>query len=55
MTRLENEKAGLTMMGFSYASLTLKSKKDGIYLVYTVCKDADKGKSENETVDYQSS
>ncbi len=49
-TRLENEKAGLTMMGFSYANLTLKSKKDGIYLVYTVCKEADKGKPENETV-----
>jgi beta-xylosidase len=49
-TRLENEKAGLTMMGFSYASLTLKNKEDGIYLVYTVCKEADKGKPENETV-----
>jgi hypothetical protein len=24
---LENEKAGLTMMGFSYASITLKSQK----------------------------
>lgn len=49
-TKLENEKAGLTMMGFSYASLTLKSKKDGNYLIYTVCKDADKGKPENEAV-----
>ena len=47
---LENEKAGLTMMGFSYASITLKSKKDGIYLIYTVCKEADKGKPETETV-----
>ncbi len=47
--RLENEKAGLTVMGFSYASLTLKSKKDDIYLVFTVCKNADKGSSENET------
>jgi len=49
-TKLENEKAGLTMMGFSYVSLTLKSKKDGIYLVYTVCRDADKGKPESEVV-----
>ena len=49
-TKLENEKAGLTMMGFSYASITLKSKKDGIYLVYTVCKDANKEKPETETV-----
>jgi beta-xylosidase len=48
--RLENEKAGLTMMGFSYASLTLKSKKDGIWLVFTVCKGADKENAENETV-----
>ncbi len=47
-TKLENEKAGLTIMGFSYANLALKSKKDGIYLVYTVCKDAEKGKTEVE-------
>jgi beta-xylosidase len=47
--RLENEKAGLTVMGFSYANITLKSKKDGIYLVYTVCKDAEKGMKEKET------
>lgn len=49
-TKLENEKAGLTIMGFSYANLALKSKKDGIYLVHTLCKDADKNKAENETV-----
>ena len=47
-TKLENEKAGLTIMGFSYANLALKSKKDGIYLIYTVCKDAEKGKTEVE-------
>jgi beta-xylosidase len=45
---LENEKAGLTVMGFSYANLALKSKKDGVYLVYTICKDAQNGKSETE-------
>jgi beta-xylosidase len=49
-TRLENEKAGLAMMGYSCASVTLKNKKDGLYLVYTICKEADKGKPENETV-----
>lgn len=49
-TKLENEKAGLAIMGLSYANLALKSKKDGIYLVYSVCKDADKGNSEKETV-----
>lgn len=47
--KLENEKTGLTVMGFSYASIGLKSKKDGIYLVHTLCKDADKGKPEKET------
>lgn len=47
-TKIENEKAGLTVMGFSYASIALKSKKDGLYLVYTVCKDADNGKEEVE-------
>lgn len=49
-SRIENEKAGLTIMGFSYANLALKSKKDGINLVYTLCKDADKGKAENEKI-----
>lgn len=46
--KLENEKAGLVMMGQSYATISLKSKKDGIYLVYGVCKDAYKGNAENE-------
>jgi beta-xylosidase len=49
-TKLENEKAGLAIMGLSYANLALKSKKDGIYLVYSMCKDADKGKAEKEIV-----
>jgi beta-xylosidase len=48
-TRLENEKAGLVVMGFSYAGLALKSRKDGIYLVHTICKDAEKGKADKET------
>lgn len=46
--KLENEKAGLVMMGFSYAGLELKSKKDGIYLIYINCKDAVKGNAEKE-------
>jgi beta-xylosidase len=49
-TRLENEKAGLTIMGFSYANIGLKSKKDGVWLVYTVCKEANKEKREEETM-----
>ena len=48
-SRLENEKAGLVVMGFSYAGLALKSKKDGIYLVHTLCMDAEKGETEKET------
>lgn len=47
--KLENEKAGLTIMGFSYANIAIESKKDGNYLVYTLCKDAEKGKAETET------
>lgn len=46
--KLENEKAGLTVIGFSYANVALKSRKDGIYLVYTLGKDAEKGKPEVE-------
>jgi beta-xylosidase len=48
--KLENEKAGLTVMGFSYANLALKSKADGNYLIYTMGKDAAKGAGERETV-----
>ncbi|HSC37804.1 MAG TPA: glycoside hydrolase 43 family protein, partial [Chitinophagaceae bacterium] len=47
-THIENEKAGLTIMGFSYANIAVKSKKDGLWLVYTLCKDADQGKQEQE-------
>ena len=46
--KLENEKAGLTIMGFSYANVAVKSKKDGLHLVYTLCTDAEKGKAEEE-------
>jgi hypothetical protein len=35
-------------MGFSYANLSLKKKTDGVYLVYTICKDAQMGKGETE-------
>ena len=47
-TKLENERVGLVMMGQSYATLALRSKKDGVYLVYGLCKDAYKGTAENE-------
>ncbi len=48
--KIENEKAGLIVMGLSYASLGIKSKKDGNYLVYSLCKGANKGNSEAETI-----
>ncbi|WP_316802534.1 glycoside hydrolase 43 family protein [Pedobacter nototheniae] len=47
--KLENEKTGLVVMGRSYASIAVKRKKDGLYLVYSSCIGADKGKTENET------
>lgn len=49
-TKLENEKAGLVIMGYSYAGIGLLSKKDGIYLTNTVCKDAVKAKPETEKI-----
>src|SRR5688572_26498157 len=49
-TKLADEKAGLTVMGMSYANIAVKNKKDGIYLVHTECKNAEKGATETETV-----
>lgn len=46
--KLENEKTGLVVMGRSYAQISIKSKKDGLYLTHGVCQSADKGKTENE-------
>ncbi|GAB4044181.1 glycoside hydrolase family 43 protein [Spirosoma jeollabukense] len=48
--KLENEKAGLIIMGLSYANLALKSGRDGLALVYGVCKKASEGKAEEDTV-----
>ena len=48
--KLTNEQAGLIIMGMDYASLRLSSKKDGIYLSFVECKNADKGGIEEETV-----
>lgn len=47
--KLVSEKAGLVIMGYSYAGLAVKHKKEGNYLVYTSCKDAVKGTPEIET------
>ena len=48
--KLENEKAGLTIMGMSYADLALKKMKGKLYLIYGVCENAEKGSKENEKV-----
>jgi beta-xylosidase len=48
--KLENERTGLIIMGLSYANLVLNSGKDGVNLVYGVCKKASEGKPEVETV-----
>ncbi len=49
-TKLGNEKTGLVVMGYSYANISVKNLKDGNYLVYTVCKDAVKGKPATENI-----
>lgn len=46
--KLEEEKAGLIVMGRSYANLALKNKNGQISLVYTTCMGAAKGKKEQE-------
>jgi beta-xylosidase len=48
--KLQLERAGLTIMGLSYAAIGIKSFKDGNYLVYTVCKDAVSGEKEKEQI-----
>lgn len=46
--KLENEQTGLVIMGRSYAKISIKSKKDGLYLMFGICQSADKGKTESE-------
>ncbi|RYZ40070.1 MAG: glycosyl hydrolase 43 family protein, partial [Sphingobacteriales bacterium] len=47
-TKIENERSGLVVMGRSYARIFLKSSKDGLYLTYGLCENADKGAAETE-------
>lgn len=46
--KITGEKAGLTTMAMSYGNLALTTKKDGVYVVFTSCENADKGTSETE-------
>ena len=48
--KLKNERAGLAIMGLSYADINLVSKADGMYLIYGNCEDADKGKKKKNEV-----
>lgn len=48
--KLENERTGLILMGSNYASISVKSKAGEKILVYAVCKNADKGTPEEETI-----
>lgn len=42
------EKLGLTTMALSYAGISVKTKRDGQYIVFTTCQDADNGSKETE-------
>jgi len=48
--KLENEKAGLVIMGLSYAGIYLRSVKDGMELVQAVCMKASDDKQEKTMV-----
>lgn len=48
--KLENERAGLVILGLNYATVYIKSKADGLYLAYAVCDKADKGNIEKEQI-----
>lgn len=46
--KLQNEKAGLVILGLSYANIFIQNKADGLYLMQGVCQAADKGNSEKD-------
>ena len=48
--KLENEEAGLIILGQSYAALSLRNTKAGIEIVYNVRKEAMKGAPEDKVV-----
>src|SRR5688572_2072794 len=49
-SKIENEKAGVVIMGQNYASLSVKSSKRGNHIVYSVCTNAPDNNPENETI-----
>ncbi|MBC7889454.1 MAG: glycoside hydrolase 43 family protein [Ferruginibacter sp.] len=46
--KTDGEKFGLLIMGMSYAHIAVTKKADGLYISYTSCVEADKGKPELE-------
>ncbi len=48
--RLENERFGFILLGTDYATVSLQKRNDGIYVFYSECVDADKGKEELEKI-----
>ena len=48
--KLKNEKAGLVIMGLSYAGIAIKSTEEGNSLVYLACEEAGKGNPEKEEI-----
>ncbi len=49
-TKIENEKAGLIVMGLNYAGLVIKQNKEGLVLTYVETHAADKGTAETEKI-----
>ncbi|WP_235643516.1 glycoside hydrolase 43 family protein [[Flexibacter] sp. ATCC 35208] len=45
---LEGERTGLIIMGADYASLSILKKEKELQLLYSTCKNADKGKAESQ-------
>jgi beta-xylosidase len=45
---VNDDQAGLIVMGLDYSYLGVKKKADGLYISQTLCKDADQGKPERE-------
>lgn len=48
--KIENEKAGLGVMGQRYASVSLRNSKEGIQIIHAVCKSASSNAPETETL-----
>lgn len=48
--KIKDERVGLIIMGQSYASIGLRSTKEGLNIVYTTCRNAVNGERETEKV-----